>query len=68
MSSFTWNHCPACLEYAEALLKEEDNNLPRFYERVRTLAATPYPERKAALNELQRANRQESLATQFQQD
>ena len=52
----------------EALLKEEDNNLPRFYERVRTLAATPYPERKAALNELQRANRQESLATQFQQD
>ena len=31
------------------LLRESDNDLPRFYERVRTLAALPKPERDVAL-------------------
>ena len=37
----------------EALLKEEANSLPRFYERVRLLGSMPAPERTAALKLLQ---------------
>lgn len=37
----------------EALLKEEDNSLPRFYERVRLLGSMAATERAAALKQLQ---------------
>ncbi len=36
----------------EALLKEEDYDLPRFYARVAALATLPYAERHAALNRI----------------
>lgn len=51
----------------EALLREEGNDLPRFYERVRALAAMPHPERSAALKQLPRSTGQERrLAKQVQ--